>query len=867
MSTMKGKSKGWSDSHTSSSSSSRPSHSSSFSAVVAAAAATTNAASASTTTPYTSTSIPSSSSSSSSASTSTSSASVNLAISLRDLELSLVTILVGNGPTELSQLEKTWPTQSQLSCRDFIWARPHLFRLEDQREETIVSLTINPLEIYNKLHAGIMKFVGEMGEQGASFQQLEALICRPEFGIGSPGRDQTDMFYICVGDKGIKDYLSNILLVRNDRYFAPVVPQVTLPVTVQVPPQPLAPPPTPAAAAAKVWGPPSRNKNQQAAAEDYKTPDLKKCILDFVSSGPTQGRSLEEVKAFLRDPKFSKIGTSTDCRALLDSYTDCIMRDPRTGLYKAMSLPSGFKRLVTKQTSASVPVSVAPTPSPPLSFATPHSSTVNSADVAHSSAQPQPQGSLQRNSSSSFDVEAIDRFIESASTDSHDKVSIDTLKRAVVAHVASKPTGRTYNELKDFIKDPQFGVAQMKDFIRLTGVDSIKAFLDTVLCTEIVQAKRDGPYKLVPASAKPPPVKAQAQSTMAKPAFPQPIGSSTSASNKAFSSTSSNSSNSGNSGNNSNNSNQFGNHSASVTAHLTHSISNLSSTNTNSSSSASSASSTNSTKMLLQMFKKEEPAVPSHSIAPPPSLVSTNSQSQAPLGLISSRSNDNIGSNMGHGNGNLFGSVLDLNDSSKFLFDDDDALLSIPSLSLASQSFWPETASQASGMSPVVPPGLLVGSSSFTSCSSSSLSSPGSNSSASPSLESGAGALSDWLSASIMALEKDKLNLTSEAQSPFSPVGAMNTMHANPNPNLNRPKAASAMLLNDWIPSIYQQGFPHDLVHSLVSALQNEGFVSVQDLLDAQNASQLDATYLKELGFKMGHSNRLLKALKDFSSS
>ena len=71
--------------------------------------------------------------------------------------------------------------------------------------------------------------------------------------------------------------------------------------------------------------------------------------------------------------------------------------------------------------------------------------------------------------------------------------------------------------------------------------------------------------------------------------------------------------------------------------------------------------------------------------------------------------------------------------------------------------------------------------------------------------------------------------------------------------------------IRNWLPKIFD-GFPSSIIDHFVSALAEEGMVSVQDLLTALELEQLTLAYLKEIGIvcKLGHYNRLSSALLRF---
>ena len=71
--------------------------------------------------------------------------------------------------------------------------------------------------------------------------------------------------------------------------------------------------------------------------------------------------------------------------------------------------------------------------------------------------------------------------------------------------------------------------------------------------------------------------------------------------------------------------------------------------------------------------------------------------------------------------------------------------------------------------------------------------------------------------------------------------------------------------IRDWLPKTFD-GFPTSLVDQFANALEEEGMVSVQDLLTAQDLGQLTLSYFRDIGIncKLGHYNRLVWALSKF---
>lgn len=70
-------------------------------------------------------------------------------------------------------------------------------------------------------------------------------------------------------------------------------------------------------------------------------------------------------------------------------------------------------------------------------------------------------------------------------------------------------------------------------------------------------------------------------------------------------------------------------------------------------------------------------------------------------------------------------------------------------------------------------------------------------------------------------------------------------------------------LITSWLPQIFY-GYEEQQVASFIKSLQIEGgFVTVQDLIDAQTNNQLTFDFLSKLNFKIGHCNRLYSGLKN----
>jgi hypothetical protein len=70
-------------------------------------------------------------------------------------------------------------------------------------------------------------------------------------------------------------------------------------------------------------------------------------------------------------------------------------------------------------------------------------------------------------------------------------------------------------------------------------------------------------------------------------------------------------------------------------------------------------------------------------------------------------------------------------------------------------------------------------------------------------------------------------------------------------------------LISNWLPQVFY-GYEEQQVVAFVKSLQMEGgFVTVQDLVDAQTNNQLTSDFLSALNFKIGHCNRLFSGLKN----
>jgi hypothetical protein len=68
--------------------------------------------------------------------------------------------------------------------------------------------------------------------------------------------------------------------------------------------------------------------------------------------------------------------------------------------------------------------------------------------------------------------------------------------------------------------------------------------------------------------------------------------------------------------------------------------------------------------------------------------------------------------------------------------------------------------------------------------------------------------------------------------------------------------------LNDWLPTVFD-GFGPDLIQSFTAQMRDDfGYISTEDLCNAKIENQLTFENLNVIvGFKIGHFNRLVKAL------
>ena len=75
-------------------------------------------------------------------------------------------------------------------------------------------------------------------------------------------------------------------------------------------------------------------------------------------------------------------------------------------------------------------------------------------------------------------------------------------------------------------------------------------------------------------------------------------------------------------------------------------------------------------------------------------------------------------------------------------------------------------------------------------------------------------------------------------------------------------------MIKVWLPLVFE-GFEYDLIDSFVNRLRDDGgFVTVQDLLDAQSRGELTRQSLADMaGFKVGHCNRLDRALATYTTN
>lgn len=97
-----------------------------------------------------------------------------------------------------------------------------------------------------------------------------------------------------------------------------------------------------------------------------------------------------------------------------------------------------------------------------------------------------------------------------------------------------------------------------------------------------------------------------------------------------------------------------------------------------------------------------------------------------------------------------------------------------------------------------------------------------------------------------------------------SPITSLDASNSAAAVAIPVPPVVQHVWLKDWLPVIFE-GFSSSLIESFCEALQDDGFVSVNDLVIAQAMNQLTFDYLRNIGFKIGHYNRLVTGLKSFS--
>lgn len=84
--------------------------------------------------------------------------------------------------------------------------------------------------------------------------------------------------------------------------------------------------------------------------------------------------------------------------------------------------------------------------------------------------------------------------------------------------------------------------------------------------------------------------------------------------------------------------------------------------------------------------------------------------------------------------------------------------------------------------------------------------------------------------------------------------------------NGNEDTAPERMWIRNWLPVAFE-GFPSPLIEQYVTLLAEEGMVSVQDLITANDLGQLTLEFFKDIGItcKIGHYNRLISALSKYN--
>lgn len=109
-----------------------------------------------------------------------------------------------------------------------------------------------------------------------------------------------------------------------------------------------------------------------------------------------------------------------------------------------------------------------------------------------------------------------------------------------------------------------------------------------------------------------------------------------------------------------------------------------------------------------------------------------------------------------------------------------------------------------------------------------------------------------WLTSNGSSGFLDGLNLTSTSNNMTVPMEKKSNNH----------EQLKELWLQQWMPEVFK-GFPTPVVETLMGKLEDEGFVSVYDLVTAKEKNQLSFDFLKDLGFKLGHYNRLIEGLEE----
>lgn len=105
--------------------------------------------------------------------------------------------------------------------------------------------------------------------------------------------------------------------------------------------------------------------------------------------------------------------------------------------------------------------------------------------------------------------------------------------------------------------------------------------------------------------------------------------------------------------------------------------------------------------------------------------------------------------------------------------------------------------------------------------------------------------------------------LNNNSHSEYDSVsGSDNEIEGETSVSLSSTISLGKKMIKGWLHQAFK-GFDYELIESFVSRLRDDGgFVTVQDLVDAQKANELTREALSDIvGFKLGHFNRFNKAL------